>query len=115
HKQDFLSPQVTAKVRRGRSISGDEFAIVKSVTKGTPNVTMPPPPSMSFWGSRDAFHATYGDPEEYYADLATVFREEIADLAKRGARYIQMDDVPLAMLCDETIRAAVKSYGEDPD
>ncbi|HEX7007585.1 MAG TPA: 5-methyltetrahydropteroyltriglutamate--homocysteine S-methyltransferase [Alphaproteobacteria bacterium] len=115
HKQDFLSPQVTGKLRRERSISGGEFDFVKSVTKGTPKVTMPSPPSMHFWGNRDTFRATYDDPEEYYADLATVYREEIADLAERGARYIQMDDVPLAMLCDENIRAAVKGFGEDPD
>ena len=115
HKQDFLSPQVTGKVRRARSISGGEFDFVKSVTKATPKITMPSPPSLHFWGNRGTFHATYDDVEEYYADLARVFREEIADLAKRGARYIQMDDVPLAMLCDESIRASVKGIGEDPD
>src|SRR5690606_21522797 len=73
------------------------------------------PPSMSFWGDRKNFQSAYDDPEEYYADLATVFREEITDLGARGARYIQMDDVPLAMLCDESIRDAVSKAGEDPD
>jgi 5-methyltetrahydropteroyltriglutamate--homocysteine methyltransferase len=115
HKQDFLSPQVTGKVRRARSISGDEFDFVRGATKRTPKITMPSPPSMSFWGNRGTFHATYDDPEEYYADLAKVFRDEIADLGKRGARYIQMDDVPLAMLCDDSIRASVAGVGEDPD
>jgi 5-methyltetrahydropteroyltriglutamate--homocysteine methyltransferase len=115
HQQEFLSPQVTGKVRRSRPISGGEFDFLKSVTGRTPKITMPSPPSMSFWGNRGTFHATYADPEEYYADLARVFREEIADLAKRGARYIQMDDVPLAMLCDDGVRAAVEGVGEDPD
>ncbi|HVO13673.1 MAG TPA: 5-methyltetrahydropteroyltriglutamate--homocysteine S-methyltransferase [Alphaproteobacteria bacterium] len=115
HEQGFLAPQVAGKVRRSRSISGVEFDFLRSVTRRTPKITMPSPPSMSFWGDRRTFHATYGDVEEYYADLATVFREEIADLGKRGARYIQMDDVPLAMLCDESIRATVKGLGEDPD
>jgi 5-methyltetrahydropteroyltriglutamate--homocysteine methyltransferase len=115
HKQNFLSPQVTGKVRRARSISGGELDFLKSATGRTPKVTMPSPPSMSFWGSRETFHATYPDVEEYYADLARVFREEIADLGQRGARFIQMDDVPLAMLCDESIRASVKKAGEDPD
>ena len=52
HKQEFLSPQVTGKVRRARSISGGEFDFVKSVTKATPKITMPSPPSLHFWGNR---------------------------------------------------------------
>ena len=115
HEQGFLSPQVTGKLRWTRPIAGGEFDFLKSATSRTPKVTMPSPPSMHFWGNRGTFHSTYDDAEEYYADLAQVFRDEIADLAQRGARYIQMDDVPLAMLCDESIRASVEGIGEDPD
>ncbi|MFV1988722.1 MAG: 5-methyltetrahydropteroyltriglutamate--homocysteine S-methyltransferase, partial [Gemmatimonadota bacterium] len=30
------------------------------------------------------------------------------------ARYLQFDEVPLAMLCDVNVRAMVEGYGEDP-
>ena len=40
---------------------------------------------------------------------------EIADLAARGCRYLQLDDTNLAYLCDPEIRAARSARGDDPD
>ena len=112
----FMAPHVAGTVRRTRSISGAEFDFLKSVTRETPKVTMPSPPTMHFWGGPDAIAAdAYADVDAFFADLATVYRQEIADLAARGARYVQLDEVPLAMLCDETVRDAVRNEGEDPD
>ena len=42
-------------------------------------------------------------------------REEIADLAARGCTYLQMDEVPLAVLCDPKNRDIVKGRGENPE
>jgi 5-methyltetrahydropteroyltriglutamate--homocysteine methyltransferase len=57
----------------------------------------------------------YPDEEKLFEDLASIYREEIADLVSRGARYIQIDEVPLAMLCDPAIRQLVRDRGEDPE
>ena len=46
---------------------------------------------------------------------ARIYREEIAELAKAGCRYIQLDEVAVAMLCDPAIRAQGRSAGEEPD
>jgi 5-methyltetrahydropteroyltriglutamate--homocysteine methyltransferase len=59
--------------------------------------------------------AGYADADEYLAGLAEVYRQELADLAARGASYVQIDDVPLAMLCDPDVRARLESNGESPD
>ena len=53
--------------------------------------------------------------ETFFADLAAIYREEIADLAKAGCRYVQLDEVAIAMLCDPAIRDKVASAGQDPD
>ena len=112
----FLAPKIAGKVQRGRSISGEEFDFLKSVARATPKITMPSPPTMHFWaGAGQVQAAGYGGNDEYFADLARVYREEIADLCGRGATYLQLDEVPLAMLCDDTLRAKVKSDGDDPD
>jgi 5-methyltetrahydropteroyltriglutamate--homocysteine methyltransferase len=50
----------------------------------------------------------------YFADLAQVYQAEIADLAARGATYLQIDEVPLAMLCDPLVRQMVQAAGDDP-
>lgn len=48
-------------------------------------------------------------------DLATVYREEIAGLARLGATYVQLDEVPLAMLCAPGVWEQVRARGDDPD
>jgi 5-methyltetrahydropteroyltriglutamate--homocysteine methyltransferase len=51
----------------------------------------------------------------FYGDLAAAYRAEIADLAARGCRYLQLDDTNLAYLCDDKIREATRARGDDPD
>lgn len=116
HEQEFLAPHVTGKVKRTRPISGDEFDFLNARTKGTAKITMPSPPTMHFWrGAQGIEAAAYQDREEFFADLAEVYRAEINDLAARGATYLQIDEVPLAMLCDPAIRERVKADGDDPE
>jgi 5-methyltetrahydropteroyltriglutamate--homocysteine methyltransferase len=42
-------------------------------------------------------------------------REEIADLASRGCTYLQIDEVPIAVLCDVRNRDIVRARGDDPE
>ena len=57
----------------------------------------------------------YTTDEEYFDDLCAIFRQEIADLAALGCRYVQLDEVPLIMLGSETIRQQTRDLGGDPD
>ncbi len=112
----FTAPHVTGRLARRDGISTDEFRFLSATTARTPKITMPSPPTMHFWRGRDAIApGTYDTVEEFFADLATVYRAEIAELAAMGARYIQLDEVPLAMLCDPDVAAALTAAGEDPD
>ncbi len=115
HDTEFLAPKVTGKLSRAKSISGGEFDFLASVTTATPKLTLPSPPTMHFWARSDAVrHAGY-DVDGFCTDLAEIYRQEIADLWARGARYIQIDEVPLAMLCDDSLRQAARARGEHPD
>lgn len=112
----FLSPQVTGEVARTRSISGTEFDFLSAVAAVTPKITIPSPPTMHFWSNPGAAAAAgYPDDSAFLDDLARVYQAELSDLAARGATYVQIDEVPLAMLCDPELRARVESMGEDPD
>ncbi len=48
-------------------------------------------------------------------DLVRIMREEIADLAARGCTYLQMDEVPLAVICDPANGETVRQRGDDPE
>ncbi len=107
---------MVGRVRRGKPIALDEYRFVAGITRATPKITMPAPSTMHFWrGARYAEAGVYAGPEEFFADLGRVYQQEIADLAAAGARYVQLDEVALAMLCDPAARAKVEAEGESPE
>ena len=59
--------------------------------------------------------AVYTDVDAFFTDLAAIFKQEIAGLTKAGCRYIQLDEVAVALLCDPAIRAQVAALGSEPD
>jgi len=110
------SVRVTGKLARKKFIMGEDFAFLKSVTKVTPKLTIPSPSNMHFRGGRAAIdQKAYPDMAEFYADLGRIYSEEVADLAKAGCTYLQVDEVYLAYLCDPKLRDQVRSIGENPD
>ncbi len=109
------SLQVVGKLSRPAPIFVDDFRFLASIAKATPKVTLPSPTVVHFRGGRNAIDRNaYPDMEEFYADLARVYREEFAGLVGVGCRYLQIDEVNLAYLCDPALRAEVVNLGEDP-
>jgi 5-methyltetrahydropteroyltriglutamate--homocysteine methyltransferase len=107
--------QVAGKLARPRPIFVNDFRYLASVTRVTPKITIPSPTVMHFRGGRDAIDSdAYPDMAAFYADLAQAYAQEIADLAAAGCRYLQLDEVNLAYLCDPALRAQVSNIGEDP-
>jgi 5-methyltetrahydropteroyltriglutamate--homocysteine methyltransferase len=77
---------------------------------------MPAPSFMHFFrGTACADPAVYPDLAGFWADLLRVYHEELSELGRVGAQYLQIDEVPLAMLCDPAVRERTRAIGEDPD
>ena len=111
----FLAPYVKGHFRWAKSISGKDFDFLNGVTTRTPKLTMPSPSTMHFWRGPATFdRSIYPDEESYFVDLEKLFNDEIKDLVARGCTYLQLDEVPLAMLCDAEVRATVTERGNDP-
>ena len=62
-----------------------------------------------------ADRAVYSDAEAFFADLTQVFQQEFAALTDAGCRYIQLDEVAVALLCDPVICDQIKAMGGHPD
>ena len=43
---------------------------------------------------------TYPDMDGFFADLGTAYAEAVAAFASAGCRYLQLDEVNIAYLCD---------------
>ena len=113
----FIAANGEGKLEKAGDISTGEFRFLKSaVTTGEPKITMPSPSTLHFWRLSETIAETpYQTNEEYFDDLCDIFRQEIADLAALGCRYVQLDEVPLIMLGSETIRQQTRDLGGDPD
>ena len=53
--------------------------------------------------------------EEFYQDLALAYRGAVQAFADAGCRYLQLDEVNLAYLCDAEQRQILSERGDDPD
>ncbi len=110
------SLQVVGKLSRPSGIFVDDFKFLKSVARTTPKITIPSPTIVHFRGGREAIDArAYPEMGAFYDDLAAVYRAEIRDLGAAGCRYLQIDEVNLAYLCDPELRRQVANIGEDPE
>jgi 5-methyltetrahydropteroyltriglutamate--homocysteine methyltransferase len=116
HDHEWTTCYTNSKMRREQPICVDDFERLKSKTRETPKANMPSPGALHFFRGdqcRDA--AVYPDIEEWWDDLVQIYQAEIQALSDAGCRYLQLDEVPLAMLCDSDIRRQVVDLGADPD
>jgi 5-methyltetrahydropteroyltriglutamate--homocysteine methyltransferase len=112
---------VTGKVGCSRPIMVDEFEYLQSLigaggaTRATPKVTIPSPSMLYMRGGRNAVSsAAYPDLAQFWHDVAAAYRRAIAYFAERGCRYLQLDDVSFAYLCDPKFREGCRRNGDDP-
>jgi len=108
HESKFTAPYVGGKVSRPQPITLDEFQFENQ------KITMPAPSTMHFYRFTD-WGRGYKDAAELFSDLGKVYQQEIADLARAGCKYVQLDEVAVAILCDPAAREKVKAKGGDPD
>src|SRR5262245_20006917 len=99
------APIATKQVRRAKPIVTDDYRFLSTTAKQRVKVTMPTPSHMHFGQFKDAVDRNaYPDVARYWDDLVAVYHQEIADLYAAGCRHLQLDEVPLALLCDPAIR-----------
>ena len=111
------SPYAKAPLRRKHRIVADDYRFLRSVVKrGVPKVTIAAPDVMHWFLGPKAYDASvYKDREAFFADLAAIYKSEVAELAKEGCAYLQLDDTALPCNCDPNARADVVARGENPD
>ncbi len=106
---------VTGKVACSRPIMVEHFRYLKSVTTRTPKLTIPSPGTAHMRGGRNAISRTvYPELAEFWADIGAAYRKAIRHLYDAGCRYLQLDDVGFAYLCDPKVRENFRKNGDDP-
>ena len=109
-------PTVTGKIACNEPIMVEDFAFLKSVTSRTAKMTIPSPSMLHLRGGRASISTqVYPDLAEFWADVAAAYRVAIGHLGAAGCRYLQLDDVTFAYLCDPRIQATCRANGDDPE
>jgi 5-methyltetrahydropteroyltriglutamate--homocysteine methyltransferase len=93
----------------------EHFKFLKDHAKQPPKLTIPSPSSLHFRYGRDAVPAAiYPSMNDFYRDLGETYRKAVNAFADAGCRYLQLDEVNLAYLCDPSLRQRIIDRGEDP-
>jgi len=78
-------------------------------------MTIPAPSALYGRVGRDPINPTaYPVLDLFFADLGAAYRKAVRAFADAGCRYLQLDEVFIAMLCDPGYRATQQGRGDDP-
>ena len=100
-----------AKLVRQRYLSADEFAYLRAKTTRTPKITLPSPGLWANFWSADHSKVAYPTLESFLADIVSILRDEVAELVRLGATYIQLDAPHYGLLLDPKTRAFYEGQG----
>jgi 5-methyltetrahydropteroyltriglutamate--homocysteine methyltransferase len=108
---------VRERVHLDKPIFADDFRfLAEQVRTAVPKMTLPSPSMVHFRsGTAAVDRRVYPDLDEFWADLAAAYADEIRALGAVGCRYLQLDDTSLACLNDPAQRELLSARGEDPE
>jgi len=93
----------------------EHFKFLQTHARAMPKMTIPSPSSLHFrYGSDAVPEKIYPAMDGFYRDLGQSYRRVVRAFADAGCRYLQLDEVNLAYLCDPSLRAHVTARGDDP-
>ena len=107
---------VTDRVRLERTIFAEDFKFLQGIVGDgvTPKLTIPSPNMVHYRGGRAALDpSVYPDVDQFWADLASAYADQVRAIAELGCTYLQFDDTSLAYLNDPAQREAMQQRGED--
>jgi 5-methyltetrahydropteroyltriglutamate--homocysteine methyltransferase len=108
--------KVTGKIGFSNHPMIEHFKFLKANTTRTPKMTIPAPSALYGRPIGTPIDKTvYPNLDNLFADLGQAYKKAVRAFAEAGCRYLQLDEVFIAMLCDEKYRQQMKDRGDDPD
>ena len=106
---------VVGKLRRRRHLSVEEFVYARGRTDRTVKVTLPSPSMYANLWSPELSREAYPTLDLFLEDVAEILREEVEELARLGAEYVQLDAPHYPLLLDPKTRRFYEERGWDFD
>lgn len=106
---------VTGKLRRKRHLCAEEFVYLRAKTTRIAKITLPSPSLWANFWSPERSGGIYPTLDSFLADVVDIMRDEVAELVRLGATYIQIDAPHYPLLVDPKMRAFYESRGWNLD
>jgi 5-methyltetrahydropteroyltriglutamate--homocysteine methyltransferase len=100
-----------SKLVRQRYLSADEFVYLKKKTHRIPKITLPSPGLWANFWSRQYSIGAYATLDTFLADIVNILRQEVEELVRLGATYIQLDAPHYGLLVDPRTRSFYEAQG----
>jgi 5-methyltetrahydropteroyltriglutamate--homocysteine methyltransferase len=111
HRERPVNLGVVSKLVRKRHLAAEEFVYLRGRTTRIAKVTLPSPSLfVNFW-SPEHSQSAYTSLGHFLADIVAVLRDEVAELVRLGATYIQLDAPHYPLLLAPETRAFYESRG----
>ncbi len=92
--------EIHDRLRWRAPIHVDDFTFVQSLTPHPVKVTIPSPTIVYTAAGDHISKEAYPDRDLLRADVVNAYQKELQALAGAGCRYVQLDEVPIALYCD---------------
>ena len=94
----------------------EHFKFVAAHTKRAPKITIPAPSAIYGRPMPTPIDKTaYPAMDRFWDDLGQAYKKAVRGFADAGCRYLQLDEVFIAMLCDQKYRQQMKDRGDNPE
>src|SRR5260370_2296580 len=92
------------------------FKFVQAHTTQMPKITIPAPSAIYGRQLKTPIDkSVYPELDRFFADLGQAYRKAVRAFADAGCRYLQLDEVFIAMLCDPKYCQQMIDRGEKPE
>jgi 5-methyltetrahydropteroyltriglutamate--homocysteine methyltransferase len=99
------------KLTRKRHLSAEEFTYLRARTMRIPKITLPSPGLLTNFWSPEISAPAYPKLDNFLVDVVDILREEVAELVRLGATYIQLDAPHYPLLLDPKTRSFYEKQG----
>ncbi|TMD00396.1 MAG: cobalamin-independent methionine synthase II family protein [Chloroflexi bacterium] len=106
---------VTAKLQWRRHLAAEDFTYLRSRATRTAKVTLTSPSLYANLWSQERSGEVYPTLDDFLADVVALYRGEVAELARLGCTYIQLDAPHYPLLIEPKWRAFYEARGWSVD
>lgn len=103
------------KLNRARYLSADEFSYLRSKTNRLPKITIPSAGLWANFWSPKYSRAAYPTLDAFLSDVVQILYDDVAELGRLGATYIQIDAPHYGLLLDPATRSFYEGLGWNLD